>query len=76
MPKTCTSCKQTIQDNYVETADPDKVCCNPCIDKKNLEQCHECEDFFTQADIREYSDDGCDTTYLCKNAMLNIINIF
>ena len=66
MPKTCTSCSQTIQNNYVETADPDKVCCNPCIDKKNLEQCNECKDFFTQSDIREYSEDGDETTYLCQ----------
>lgn len=75
MPKTCTSCNQTIQDNYVETADPDKVCCNPCIDKKNLEQCNECKDFFTQSDIREYSEEGMIQHICVKNATLNIINI-
>ena len=32
----CVSCDEVVLNNYMETSDPDKVCCDPCITKKKL----------------------------------------
>ena len=62
---TCMSCNEEVLNNYMETNEDGKVCCDPCITEKNLEQCRDCKDFFAPDEVKSngYGETMCNDCY-------------